>query len=340
MKEGTLKEYGKLFRLPSSLGISLIGVIGALSVKGVNLEFLPLIILILIGVIGNILGYVLNDYMDVKMDKRSKELSERPLVKGTVSSRAALVIIISCLIAIFIIPMIFFENILLMFILLISVVFGIYYNTFCKKIVGSELFLAGAMASFCLFGAVAVSGDMHSLQELGSLTWVIVSVMFLYVFIMDMFEGNFKDVENDRRAGAITLPIYLGVRTTKKMHVSMSFKVLNIFLKIFIIFLIFIPFIFLDFTFWYWQIFILIGLAFGMVWSMIKMLNERSFNKKRLARYARRHGVLSYFVFPFILIRFIGIQWAIFLILYPAIWPLLLNYILYGKSSTPAAYIK
>lgn len=340
MKEGTFKEYAKLFRLPSSLGISLIGVIGALSVKGVNLEFLPLFILISMGVIGNIFGFVLNDYMDVKIDKRSKELSERPLVKGTVSCKAALVIIISCLIAIFIIPMIFFRNILLMFILLISVVLGIFYNTFGKKIVGFELFLAGAMASFCLFGAVAVLGDIHSLLELGGLTWVVVLLMFLYVFIMDMFEGNFKDAENDRKAGAITLPIYFGVRTTKKMHVPISFKVLNIFLKSIIIFLIFIPFIFLDFAFWHWQIFILIALTFGMVWSMIKMLNERSFNKERLARYARKHGILSYFVFPFILIRFIGIHWALFLILYPAIWPLLLNYILYGKSLTPAAYIK
>jgi len=340
MKEGTLKEYAKLFRLPSSLGISLIGVIGALSVKGVNLEFFPLIILILMGVIGNIFGYVLNDYMDVKIDKRSKELSERPLVKGSVSIRAALVIIISCLIAIFIIPMIFFRNILLIFILMISVVLGVFYNIFCKKIVGSELFLAGAMASFCLFGAVAVSSNIHSLQELGNITWIVVSVMFLYVFIMDMFEGNFKDVENDRKAGAITLPIYLGVRTTKKMHVSISFKVLNIFLKGLLIFIIFIPFIFLNFSFWYWQILILISLSFGMVWSMIKMLNERQFNKERLARYARKHGVISYFVFPFILIKFIGIQWTLFLILYPAIWPILLNYMLYGKSLTPAAYIK
>jgi 4-hydroxybenzoate polyprenyltransferase len=340
MKEGTLKEYAKLFRLPSSLGISVVGVIGALTVKGVNLEFLPLIILLLMGVIGNVLGYVLNDYMDVNIDKRSKELSERPLVKESVSRRAAFVIIISCLVILFLIPIIFFRHILLIFILLISVVLGIFYNTFCKKIVGSELFLAGAMASFCLFGAVAVSEDIQGLHELGSITWVVVILMFLYVFIMDMFEGNFKDVENDRKAGAITLPIYLGVRTTKKMHVPISFKILNIFIKSLLIIIIFIPFIFLEFTFWVWQIFILIGLAVGMVGSMLKMLNERSFDKKRLARYARRHGMLSYFVFPFILMRFIGIQWTMFLILYPAIWPLLLNYILYENSFTPAAYIK
>lgn len=340
MKEGTFKEYAKLIRLPSSLGISIIAIIGALSVKGVNLEILPLIILLLMGVIGNVFGYVLNDYMDAKIDKRSKELSERPLVKGTVSSRAALVIIISCLFIIFIIPLIFFRSILLILILIISVVLGIFYDTFSKKLVGSELFLSGSMASFCLFGAVAVSDNIRGLHEVGGLTWVVVAIMFLYVFIMNVLEGNLKDVENDRKAGAITLPVYLGVKTAKKMHVPMSFKALIIFLKSILVILIFIPFIFLDFMFWNWQILLLMVLAFGMIWSMIKMLNERSFDKERLACYGRRHGVLSYFVFPFILIRFIGVEWTMFLILYPVIWPLLLNYILYGKSLLPAAYIK
>ena len=73
---------------------------------------------------------------------------------------------------------------------------------------------------------------------------------------------------------------------------------------------------------------------------MIKVLNERSFDKERLSKYARRHGVISYFIFPFILIRFIGFEWAIFLIFFPVIWPLLLNRVLYGKSLTPAAYLK
>ncbi len=340
MKEGKLKEYAKLFRLPSSLGISIIGVIGALSVKDGNLDLLTLIILLLIGVIGNIFGYVLNDYMDAKIDKRSKKLSGRPLVKGTVSKKVAMAIILSCLIAIFIIPLIYFRDILLMLILIISVVLGIFYNTFCKKIVCAELFLSGAMASFCLFGAVAVSDNIRSLQELGGITWVVVTIMFLYVFVMVVFEGNFKDVENDRKVGAITLPVYLGVSTAKKMHVPISCKALFIIFKIIIITLIFVPFIFFDLIFWNWQILILIMLAIGMIWSMISMLNESSFDEERLACYSRRHGVLSYFVFPFILIRFIGIEWTIFLIFYPVIWPLIFNYLLYGKSLTPAAYLK
>ncbi len=340
MREGKLKEYAKLFRLPSSLGISIVGVIGALSVKNPNLDFSILIILLIMGVIGNIFGYVLNDYLDSKFDRLTKDLSDRPLVKGTISEKNALAIIIICSIAIFVIPSIFFRSILLIFILIISVVLGIFYDLFCKKIVCSEFFLAGAMASFCLFGAVAVSGDIKSFNELGSLTWIVVTVMFIYVFIMDAFEGNFKDVENDRKAGAVTLPVYLGVKASKKLRVPLCYKFFLIFFKFIIIILIFLPFIFLEYSYWNWQILILILLAFGMVWSMIKILNIGSFDRQRIAIYSRRHGVISYFVFPFILIRLIGFEWAIFLIFYPVIWPLIFNYILYGKSLTPAAYVK
>lgn len=340
MKEGKLKEYAKLIRLPSSLGLSVIAVIGALSVKGVNLEILPFILLLLMGVIFNIFGFVLNDYMDVKIDERSKELSERPLVKGTISRRAALMIVISCLIILFTIALIFFRGVLPISILIVFVVLAIFYDTFSKKLAGSEIFLSGAMASFCLFGAVAVLDNIRGLHEVGSLTWVVVAVMFIYVFIMNVMEGNLKDVENDRKAGAITLPVYLGAKTTGKMYVPMSFKAIIICLKSILVVLIFIPFIFLDLMFWFWQILLLIVLAIGMLWSMIKMLNMRSFDKEKLGRYGRRHGVLSYFVFPFMLMEFIGVEWTIFLILFPIPWPLLFNYILYGKSLTPAAYIK
>lgn len=340
MNKGILKEYAKLFRLPSSLGISVIGVIGALSVKGINLEIFTLIILLLMGVICNIFGYVLNDYFDVKFDKNSKELIERPLVKGTISKRSALVVIIVSLIAIFTIPSVYFRSILLICILMISVVLALFYDMFCKRVVCAEFFLAGAMATFCLFGAVAVSGDIQSFFELSSLTWIVVIVMFLYVFIMDSFEGDLKDVENDRKSGAKTLPVYLGVTAANKLKIPLCYKILLAFFKFLIIIFIFIPFFVLEYEFWNWQILILIMVAFGMIWSMIKIFNERKFNKQRLARYARRHGVISYFVFPFLLVRFIGIEWAIFLLIYPVIWPLLLNYVLYGKSLTPAAYIK
>jgi 4-hydroxybenzoate polyprenyltransferase len=340
MKEGTLKEYGRLIRLPSSLGISIIGGIGALSVKGNNVNILPLVVLLLIGVIVNIYGYVLNDYMDVSFDKQSKELYERPLVKGTISKKAALTIIFTCLIVIFIIPTFFFRSILLIFILMISIVLGTFYDMFCKRIVCAEFFLAGAMASFCLFGAVAVSSDLKDLFGLGSLTWIVITIMFLYVLIMVSLEGNFKDVETDRKTGAVTLPIFLGVRTSNLMNVPLCYKLLLIFIKVILIFLIFTPFIFLEYSYWNWQIFILVILSFGMIWSMIMIFNQQKFDKEKIALNSRRHGIISYFVFPFLLINFVGFEWAIFLTLYPLIWPLLFNYILYGKSLTPAAYIK
>jgi len=284
MKKGTLKEYAKLFRLPSSLGISVIGVIGALSVKGINLDINTLVILLLIGVLGNISGYILNDYFDVKFDKKIKDLYERPFVKATVSKKVALVITIIFLVAIFIITSIFFKNILLIFILMISVVLGILYNVFSKKIICSEFFLAGAMAFFCLFGAVAVSGNIKVLIESDNLSWIVVTIMFLYVFIMDVIEGNFKDIENDRKAGAMTLSVYFGVKVEGKIKVPLCYKIILTIFKFLIIILLFTPFLFLEYHYWNFQILILIIISVGMIWSMIKIFNLEDFNKKKLIR--------------------------------------------------------
>ena len=84
----TLKEYAKLAR---SFNMALTGmspVFGALAMH----EFDPvrLLILFLLGCGAHIFGFVLNDYIDIRIDKHSDELSERPLVSGTITPGKAL----------------------------------------------------------------------------------------------------------------------------------------------------------------------------------------------------------------------------------------------------------
>ncbi|MDH7506799.1 MAG: UbiA family prenyltransferase [Candidatus Thermoplasmatota archaeon] len=340
MGRGKIKELLKLCRLPLSIGASVTPVIGALSVKGFlldNLYFLPLLLL---GIFSNILGFVLNDYLDIKIDEFSEELKDRPLVKKTVSKKTALIIIFLCSIVIFSITITFFLKVLAILVLIISIVLGIFYDVFSKKLIGSETFLACSMAFFCLFGALAVSDNINSIYEIGDLTWMVVLIIFFHMFIMNVFEGNLKDADFDRKAKALTIPIFLGVKINKKMHITTSFKVLIIVLKIFLVFLVFSTFFFFDLTFWYWQVFLLILLVIGMIWTTFKILKMNSFRLDEFAMYARRHGVFSYLLIPVMLMRFIGINWTLFLILFPASCPLIFNYLLYGKSLIPVAYIK
>lgn len=327
---GKLKEYAKLIRL-HALGTSVTAVIGALSVKGGNLEISSAIPLFLIGMLLNIFGFVHNDYKDIKVDKLSKELNARPLVKGTISTRSALVIIILSLLMMFLTSLIFFRGILTMSILFLTIFSGTLYNIFSKKLPGSDVFLSSTMALFCLFGALAVSDSNHGLQELDVLTWVIVIIVFVHVLIMNIMEGGLKDAENDRKAGAKTLAVYLGVKTDKKMYVPSSFKTVIIFFKIITVVLISLPFLFYKLNFSILQIILMIAFTMWMLFSTIKLLNIKTFDRKKIGFHVRNHELASYGLVPIMLMEFIGLSWTLFLILFPFIWFVICNYVLFGK---------
>jgi 4-hydroxybenzoate polyprenyltransferase len=335
MKEGKFKEYAKLIRLPA-LGISVIAVFGAVTVKGSTFEFSHFIMLFLVGIFFNIGGFVYNDYKDIYIDRFSEESSGRPLVRGTISTKIALSIVGVCLMITFIIPLIFFGRFLPIMILIISIIFIILYNIFNKKLMGSDVFLAGAAALFCLFGALAVSDSIQGLQGVGGLTWVVVVLVFIEIFFMNAIEGDLRDIKSDRKTKVKTLAVYLGVKLGEKMYIPISFKALALLLKFSAGILVFIPFIFFDLKYFFWQIILLGILLIGMLSSAIKMLNMRSFNRKKLGNYFRIQELCSYYLLLIMLLGFIGVGWTLLLIFFPMIWFLLFNYALFGNFFTPA----
>ena len=135
-----IREIAVLIRI-QQLGTSITAVIGGLTVKGFSLDFFDFLLLFIIGLIVNIGGQVHNDIVDFDIDKHSKDLKERPLVKGTVSFQTAKVIILLCLFLVFALILYFFPNIIALFTIIISFIFGVLYNLYSKKIPGSDLFL-------------------------------------------------------------------------------------------------------------------------------------------------------------------------------------------------------
>ena len=335
MKEGKLKEYAKLIRL-QVLGTSVTAVIGALTVKGSNLAISDFVVLFTMCMLGTIAGYISNDCRDIEIDKLSGELTERPLVKGTISKKKASMIIMSCVIVNFILLFIFYFSILPVTIRILSLVLGILYNLYSKQILGSDFLIAGSMALFCLFGAVAVSDNIQSIQDIGGITWIVVGLIFIHIFYFNAIEGGLKDVRNDRKARAKTLAVSLDVKLGGETDIPMSFKIIASLLTIATIILVFIPFIFLDITFWPWQIIILFILIIGMSWATIKLLNMKSYDRKEIGRYTILHNLVNYSLVPIILIGNIGVIWALFLILLPILWFIPCNYILYKGFLTTA----
>lgn len=335
---GNLKEFAKLSRI-QNVGTSIIAVMGALTVKGINLDFLDFLMLFLMAAIINIGGQIINDIKDFEIDKNSKELQERPLVKGTISIKAAIIIVLICLVLLLFIAFLYFGGIIALIVLFSSMFFGYLYNVFSKKIPGSDVFLSISFALFFLYGAIVVTDNFQSFRDIGLITWIVAGMVLIHVQIQNSFQGGLKDAKNDRESGAKTLAVFLGVKVNTKLYIPFSFKAICITLDILMIVLAIIPLLIFTFQYSIMQQVLLILAMIAMLYSAIKLLTMKTFDRKKIKSTLRNHEITRYVLVPIILLNIIGITWALFLILFPMIWLLFFNYLLYKDSwSNPKAY--
>ncbi len=327
-------EYLKLVRLPGWGAYCITAVFGALSV-GV---FAPskIFLLILIGILATLFGFVLNDYADVATDSLSKEISERPLVKGTIPKSHALYIsIVSAVLAYVVILWAMLENYFIfsydaLLILFVAAVLTTVYNFYGKKIIGSDLFVALATSLYCIFGARVVS------DKISSLTWVITIVTFIQILYMNSVIGGLKDADHDYKLGAKNIAIKLGVKVNEKLYVPISFKVLGLFLRGCSTFFMFVPLLFFeDFPYYLWQPVIMFLMFVGVIYASVKMLNLKTFNRDKLRKLISIQAFLRYSVVPVMLMAFIGYYLGLFLIIFPFVWFVFFNWLIYGKTVQP-----
>ncbi len=326
-----IREIAVLIRI-QQLGTSVTAIIGALTVKGFNLALTDLILLFFIGVLINIGGQIHNDIMDVEIDKKSKELKKRPLVSGTVSMKTAKTIIFVCLIAVIILLALFIPNIYAISILFIGFGFGTLYNIYSKKLPGADLFLSVCMSLIILFGAISVTENFQGFQDIGILTCIIAIITFIHVFLMDALGGGLKDLKNDAEAKAKTLAIFLGCKANQKLHISASYKIIILIFDVSTILFALTPFLIYDFNYSILQMAFIILLLTGMLFSTLKLLNMKTFDRKKIKYHNRNHELTAYVLVPVILINIIGIYYAIFLIIFPILWFIIFNYIFYKDS--------
>lgn len=335
---GTLREFAILIRI-QQVGTSVTPIIGALSVKGSALDLTDAFFLFLIAAIINIGGQVHNDLCDYKIDKHSKELKLRPLVKGTFSLKDAKIIILANLILVLVLLFVLYPSIYAIPIILIGFLFGTLYNIFSKKLPGADIFLSISIMLFFLFGAIVVTEDFQGLQDISPITWILSFIVFIHVFLMDALGGGLKDAENDYKAGAKTLAVSLGVRVNDVFTIPRSFKFITLIFEFSTIVLTIVLYTFIQKSFHPVQLILIILLLIGSLYTHLKMLSFKSFDRKKIKYINRNHELFGYLLIPMILINTTGIIWFVFLFIFPIAWFIIFNYILYKDSwKNPKTY--
>jgi 4-hydroxybenzoate polyprenyltransferase len=285
----------------------------------------------------HIFEFVLNEYIDLEVDRLSPDWAEKPLVKGTVSLNAALGLVFGAMIISYILTIIFFFNFWTLLLLTLAFEFGAIYDIHGKRFAGSDFTLAFWIFFFCLFGASIVS-----IQFTGPL-FLVAGLGFFQILFNNAIEGGLKDADHDAVGGAHTLAHALGVKVRSGKIIlpgtfkfaSYSIKLCYICLIILIIYFSKPPIIVLDSVWGYLQLFIIIIFIFIIFSTLHVFLNQVEFDRDKLKRIFSMHEISTYYIVPIILLQLLGLFSVLILLLIPLIWYILLNLTLYGKPLEP-----
>ena len=325
-------EYLRLFRFQTSAATATAPLIGALVIGQRNIFLL--FIILTIGILYHIYGFVLNEYIDVDVDRKSKDLYKKPLVSGSISKiYAKVIIIISCVCAC-VLTIIFFPEPLPILLLILSIILGGIYDIFGKKILGSDFILGAGFFFLCLFGASTYS------NKFTIITLVICFLYFFHIIFNNAVEGGLKDVYHDHLAGAKTTATRLGVRLKEgKPLVTKTFQVFAYILTIIFSGLIFLLIYNQDYNLWLHSFsfhIIIIGLlSLVLFGTLYKFLHIPKFDRSKLKRLFSSYEITSYLMLLIALSPMLGLGITISLFLIPISCYLISNIILYKTLLQP-----
>jgi len=332
-----VKEYLKLSRSFNATLTGVSPVMGAIAMGQYNI--LNLFLLFIIGFFGHTYGFVLNDILDYKIDKKSKDISDRPLVSGTITMKKAWIFAISSMIISFVIAIYLASTTNTYYpilVLILSAVFVTVYDMISKKIPGTDIILAFGIFFLILYGSSTVTKNIF---EVTKLAWIVCILGSIQVFFMNAIVAGMKDIENDFKQGAKTLAVKMGVRVTNgKLKVPVSFKSLAYGIQMMDIIIVFLPF----FIVWnvyelsvlqyvQWGVIIIIGIILFVISA--KLFNMKYFDRKKVRTLIGSHYMINFSIVPIMLMKLN--PWAVILIIFPGLGFILSNIILHGTITQP-----
>ena len=294
-----IKSYLKLAR-SFNVGLTAIApVLGALA--GGEIKLLPLIFFFFVGFFGHSYGFALNDIFDYNVDKLSKELVERPLIKGELTIKKAWIftivaLILSIVIAIYVSSL--YKNYISLTLLFISAISITIYDLISKKYPAMDIFVALGILFLILYGSFTVAGKINMLS------YFVATLGTLQVLFMQFIAGGLKDAYHDFKANAKTLAIKIGVRVNenKKMHIPANFKILAYSLQATYLFFLFYPFYaFEGFKGKYIQIAILLLLSTIMLFVCYRLISMKIFERNTARKYIGLHYYINFSLVPIML---------------------------------------
>ncbi len=325
-------EYLRLLRIHSSASTASLLFLGAL-IMGQQDSFL-LLTVFFIGLLGHFFGFVLNDYIDIKIDKECLELKKKPLVSGSIPKEHALIIVFLTGFVSYFLTIFFFFSVLSIILLTTAAVLGIIYNVFGKKILGLDFVASGSLSLFFLFGASTVS------DEFTMMVCIVCLALFFEFIFLHTVEGGLKDADHDSLAGVKNLATLFGIGVKDGNLVTTSkFLVFAYMLKGVFIGLIILLSLQPEINLWAFdnyiiQIIVLLLISVIII-TTYKLLHLVVYTRSKVKKLYTILNSSSLALIIILLLPLIGIFCAVILLILPIAWYAFFNLALYGKPMQP-----
>ena len=331
-----MKNYLILIRPYGMLFIGFTPVFSAIA-NG-EFRFINLLILLIIGIFAHIFTFVQNDFYDVQVDRKSKYVSNRPIVQGTITQKIAFIIFVFSFIISLILTVLFIFFFYSIIVLLFAFLFITLYNKYSKRFFGMEYVLGLGVFSYGLFGAFSVS------ENISYLALIISAMGFLQWLFSVGISANLKDVEFDSKLGIRTTPIAFGAHISeKKLIIPVSFV-----LYAFVIKFVHIVIAMFAFIMGYTSIFVynlpipticFLFISIILIYLTWKILTTPMAKRDKMLIFAGLQEGLSLLLIPIILMSSLidnfGAVYTFLIILLLIFWPLFWFRLLYGKRMIP-----
>jgi len=283
---------------------------------------------IICGILVHASGFLHNGLCDLRYDKVDNAKSTHPLVTGKISEVtgwqvcivlhtlatlfvAYLIMLLGKSSVVYVLP--YFPPVHIGFtLLLLSIIFGWLYNIYSKKSLLAYLCIPTCFALIPLYVYVSAVGYI-------SIPIVLVFVfLWIYEFLQNSVCGGAKDSKTD----SFSFVNYMGKRATQFTMIVSKLALLIVLFYIIVI----------GGNIWYAMISLsLFVLSTLLGEGIIDIWNEGR-NRDKLMKVIVAHEVTGYMMLVFALGSWIGWQGTVFLVIYPILWFITFNRILWKDS--------
>ncbi len=266
-----IKDYlklGRLFGASTTFACILLGAFTSTA----NATILDSGKLLLIAIFAHACMGAMNEYRNIDEDKNNPQYNYKPLVKGDISPRNALIFILFCLIMMILLSIIFYPTVLSFISIILATIIGTFYNFKGKYVTWFYDFSLSIGAVLLVIYGATTRGEITSIT-------IVAAICAFFILVYSEWINGMKDVDIDRKFNVPTTAVRWGYSHDKYL----SFKDPNFIYFIWIVISIDIvysmPFFLQLISPTYFYIFLVIGIPIQcyLIYKLYGKQNKESF---------------------------------------------------------------